>query len=86
MVVLKDSGRLVRYNLNSYAQVVLDTYALPHSIGRVPPAAGEAEQLFVVHDQALGLVSFVDPTLDAVPSGGWPAVAGMAASGLLEGN
>ncbi|MCP4871211.1 MAG: hypothetical protein GY898_21080 [Proteobacteria bacterium] len=85
IVVLKDSARLVRYNLRTYAQIVLDTYALPHAIGRIPPAEGGSELLYVVHDQDLGLVSFLAPATDQVPSGGFPAVAGMAASRLLEG-
>ncbi len=85
MVVLKDSARLVRYNLRTYAQVVLDTYDLPHAIGRVPPAAGGSELLYVIHDQDLGLVSFLPPDAESVPSGGFPAVAGMATAGLLEG-
>lgn len=85
IVVLKDSARLVRYNLLTYAQVVLDTYPLPHAIGRVPPPEGGSELLYVIHDQDLGLVSFLPPDADMVPSGGFPAVAGLASSGLLEG-
>jgi len=83
-VVLKDSARLVRYNLRTYAQIVLDTYDLPHAIGRIPPAAGGSELLYVIHDQDLGLVSFLSPAADRVPSGGFPAVAGMATSQLLD--
>lgn len=85
IVVLKNSGRLVRYNLRTYAQVVLDTYPLPHAIGRVPPADGGSELLYVIHDQDLGLVSFLPPDTVAVPSGGFPAVAGMAMTGLMDG-
>jgi hypothetical protein len=40
--------------------------------------------LFVVHDEALGLVSFVPATAETTPPGGFPAVAGMAATGLLD--
>ncbi len=85
MVVLKDSARLVRYNLRTYGQVVLDTYSLPHEIGRVPPGEGGSELLYVVHDHDVGLVSFVEPAASSEPSGGFPAVAGMALSDLLEG-
>ena len=85
IVVLKNSGRLVRYNLRTYGQVVLDTYPLPHAIGRVPPADGGAELLYVIHDQDLGLVSFLPPDTSQVPSGGFPAVAGVAVTGLLDG-
>jgi len=85
MVVLKDSARLVRYNLRTYAQVVLDTYPLPHAIGRIPAASGGTELLYVIHDQDLGLVSFVAPDSETVPSGGFPAVAGMGLTGLLDG-
>lgn len=85
IVVLKNSGRLVRYNLRTYAQVVLDTYPLPHAIGRIPPADGGSELLYVIHDQDLGLVSFLPPDTAAVPSGGFPAVAGMAVTDLLDG-
>ncbi len=84
IVVLKDSARLVRYNLRDYSQVVLDTYASPWSIGRAPPADGEPEQLFVVHRSTLGLISFVDPGAATEPPGGFPAVTGMADVGLLE--
>ncbi len=85
IVVLKNSGRLIRYNLRTYAQVVLDTYPQPHAIGRVPPGDEGSELLYVIHDQDLGLVSFLPPGADAVPSGGFPAVAGMALSGLMDG-
>ena len=85
MVVLKDSARLVRYNLRTYAQVVLDTYPLPHAIGRLPAPAGGSELLYVIHDQDMGLVSFFPPDSETVPSGGFPAVAGMALTGLLDG-
>ena len=85
IVVLKNSGRLVRYNLRTYGQVVLDTYPLPTAIGRVPPADGGSELLYVIHDQDLGLVSFLPPDTDQVPSGGFPAVAGMALTDLLDG-
>lgn len=84
MVVLKDSARLIRYNLRTYAQVVLDTYPLPHAIGRIPAPAGGSELLFVVHDQDSGLVSFLPPDANSVPSGGFPAVAGMGLTGLLD--
>jgi len=83
-VVLEDSAKLVRYNLHDYSQVVFDTYDRPHSIGRIPPADGGSELLYVVHDQDLGLVSFVEPGAASAPPGGFPAVAGIAASGLLE--
>jgi hypothetical protein len=36
------------------------------------------------HDRELGLVSFVDPTLDRAPPGGFPAVSGLALGGMLE--
>ena len=85
MVVLKDSARLVRYNLRTYAQVVLDTYPLPHAIGRLPAPTGGSELLYVIHDQDMGLVSFFPPDSETVPSGGFPAVAGMALTGLLDG-
>lgn len=85
VVALKDSGRLVRYDLGTYGQTVLDTYPLPHAIGRVPPGQGGSELLYVVHDSDIGLVSFLPPDATAVPSGGWPAVAGMALVGLMDG-
>lgn len=85
LVVLKDSGRLVRYNLRTYAQVVFDTYPLPHEIGRIPAGEGGSELLYVVHDFDGGLVSFMEPAATQVPSGGFPAVSGMAVTGLLEG-
>jgi hypothetical protein len=84
IVVLASSARLVRYNLRDYSQLVLDTYDAPQSIGRAPPEEGGAELLYVVHDSALGLISFVDPTASVVPPGGFPAVHGMADAGLLE--
>ncbi len=84
MVVLRDSARLVRYNLRDYSQVVLDTYSAPTRIGRIPPADGGSEQLYVVHDHELGLVSFVDPAAEREPPGGFPAVAGLATNGILE--
>jgi hypothetical protein len=84
IVVLKDSARLVRYNLRTYAQVVLETYPLPHAIGRIPAPAGGSELLFVVHDQDAGLVSFLSPDANSVPSGGFPAIAGMGLTGLLD--
>ena len=84
LVVLRDSARLVRYNLRDYSQVVLDTYSAPVHIGRIPPAEGGAEQLYVLHDHELGLISFVDPAADREPPGGFPAVAGLATTGILE--
>lgn len=84
MVVLEQSARLVRYNLMTYEQVVLDTYDLPSSIGVLPAGSGTEQQLFVVHDHDLGLVSFLPVGATEVPPGGWPAVAGMGVGGLLD--
>ena len=84
MVVLEESARLIRYNLNTYEQVVLNTYERPHSIGVLPAGSGSEQQLFVVHDSGLGLVSFVPIGATQVPPGGFPAVSGMAVGGLLD--
>jgi len=84
MVVLEESARLIRYNLSTYEQVVLDTYDRPHSIGVLPAGPGSDQQLFVVHDNDLGLVSFVPIDATSVPPGGFPAVAGLGVGGLLD--
>lgn len=84
VVVLEESARLVRYNLSTYEQVVLDTYERPHSIGVLPAGPGSDQQFFVVHDNDLGLVSFVPIDATSVPPGGFPAVAGMGVGGLLD--
>ena len=85
IVVLKDSARLVRYNLRTYAQVVLDTYPLPHAIGLIPAPAGGSDLLYVIHDQDTGLVSFLPPDTNSVPSGGFPAASALGLTGLLDG-
>ena len=80
-VTLPNSGRLVRYNLRTYAQTVLDTYAQPKQIA---PLGDGSNGLFVVHDQEVGLVSFLNADATEVPSGGFPAVAGMAFFNILD--
>jgi len=84
LVVLEESARLIRYNLHTYEQVVLDTYERPHSVGVLPAGSGADQQLFVIHDTDLGLVSFVPIDATSVPPGGFPAVAGMGVGGLLD--
>ena len=84
IVVLSDTNRLVRYDLGTYAQVVLDTYEAPVQIGVLPAGNGAGQELFVVHEQATGLVSFVPVDAVEVPPGGWPAVAGFATDALLD--
>ncbi|MCO4773695.1 MAG: hypothetical protein KDA24_26930 [Deltaproteobacteria bacterium] len=88
MVVLELSGRIVRYNLWTYEQVVLDTYERPLAIGALPPGdqSGEStnRELFVVHAQNGGLVSFLPPDATEVPPGGWPAVSGLTGRDLLD--
>ncbi len=84
LVVLSESARIVRYDLWTYEQVVLDTYARPEQIGVLPAGPATPQQVFVVHAQGGGLVSFMPPTATEVPPGGWPAVAGLTGRGLLD--
>jgi hypothetical protein len=86
MVVLQESHRIVRYNLWTYEQVVLDTYDRPSQLGVLPAGPQTEEQLFVVHAQASGLISFLPPDAVREPPGGWPAVSGLTTHGLLDRN
>jgi|GEM_PF-3549792 len=84
MVALQESGRLVRYNLWTYEQVVLDTYERPSQLGVLPAGSQTEAQLFVVHQQAGGLISFLPPAATKEPPGGWPAVSGLTGRGILD--
>jgi len=84
LVVLSESARIVRYDLWTYEQVVLDTYARPEQIGVLPAGPATPQEVFVVHAQGGGLVSFMPPAANDVPPGGWPAVAGLTGRGLLD--
>lgn len=84
VITLKDSGRIVRYDLATYEQVVLDTYALPTQVGLLPASGELGSQLFVMHEQEGGLVSFVEPAANQVPPGGFPGAFGFAFGGVLD--
>jgi hypothetical protein len=83
-VALNATSRLVRYDLFTYDQVVLDTYPRPLSMGRLPAQDGEPERIFVVHEHDLGLISFVEAAATVEPPGGFPAVSGMAGQAVLD--
>ena len=80
VILLRDSSRVIRYNLRTYEQVVLDTYGAGQDIGFVPGP----DLLFVVHDRSPGLVSFVEPDSAHEPPGGFPAVGGLGLDGILD--
>lgn len=84
LVALEQSARLIRYDLGTYEQVVMDTYSRPVRLGFLPGAGDQTAEIFVVHAMPTGLVSFVPPGATEEPPGGWPAAAGMATVGLLE--
>ena len=79
MVLLRDSAKLVRYDLESYSATILPTHPRPTQFGQLANGT-----LWVSHDTDLGLVSFVEPMATQLPPGGFPAVAGAGLTNLFD--
>lgn len=81
---IRNTRRLVRYNLRTYDQVVLRTYELPVQVGVVPAFGDASTTLFVRHDNDAGLLSFVSPGAEEEPPGGFPGVFGFGLDSILD--
>jgi len=79
MVVLLDAGRLVRYSLSTYEAAVIDVAERPDSVHELGDGF-----VYVVHDQPLGLLTFLNPYRPLALPGGYPTVYGYGLTGVLD--
>lgn len=86
MVVLKDSNTLVRYSLSTYEAVVIGVAENPDAVGMVHAQdnATDGSFAYVVHDEPLGLLTFLNPYRPLAMPAGFPTVYGYGLVGLLD--
>jgi hypothetical protein len=81
MVVLKESGKLVRYSLSSYGAAVVGVAENPEVVRSVH---GDPYLVHVVHEEPLGLMTFLNPYRPLALPGGFPTVYGYGLTGILD--
>ncbi len=86
MVILKDSNTLVRYSLSTYEAVIIGVAENPDAVGMVHALDNAADRSFayVVHDEPLGLLTFLNPYRPLAMPAGFPTVYGYGLVGLLD--
>jgi hypothetical protein len=82
MVVLKDSNQLVRYSLDNYEAVVIGVAAAPESVGALH--LSDTGAIYVVHDEPLGLMTFLNPYQPLALPGGFRTVHGYGLAGVMD--
>ncbi len=81
MVVLKESGTLVRYSLSDYSAAVVGVAANPEVVRSVH---GNPYLVHVVHEEPLGLMTFLNPYRPLALPGGFPTVYAYGLTGILD--
>ncbi len=82
MVVLKDSNTLVRYSLDTYEAVVIGVASAPESVGALHQS--DLGTIYVVHDEPLGLMTFLNPYQPLALPGGFRTVYGYGLAGVMD--
>ena len=80
-VVLTEAGRVVRYSLSTYEAVVIDVGHDPLTLHDVNDGSGF---VYVVHDEPLGMMTFLNPYSPLELPGGFPTVYGYGLTGIMD--
>ena len=82
LVVLKESHQIVRYSLTTYGAVVIGVAENPETVNALDGSDGNFA--YVVHDEPLGLMTFLNPYQPLALPGGFPTAYGYGLVGLMD--